>query len=160
MKAIQATALAFLFCLPMACKGGEASHSSDADAFTATEWVYLDGESSLSARITKTAYNSKKITVEMVFQNNGDAMVHFPLDGVIVEVDGINVVAKGFLGASMEKDIDLLPGTAKPRKYGFHTLEFGAGAPHPGSYTMTVRNIMDHQNELIGKDLVIPFEVR
>jgi len=125
-----------------------------------TERVYLDGETSLSGQIIKASFNSKKFTLEVVFQNSGTEMVHFPLHGVTMEVNGINVAAKGYPGASMEGDIDLLPNQAKPKRYGFHTLEFGAGAPVPGHYNLTISQIMDANDKEIGTDLVIPFEVK
>lgn len=159
MKLIKITALALLCCLPLSCKSGSGSLGSESAAMSRSERIFVDGEQSLSGQVIKATYNSKKISVEMLFQNNGDQMVHFPLDGITMMVGDVNVTAKGFLGASMEKDIDLMPSQAKPRKYGFHTVEFGAGAPGPGTYEVKVTGIMDASNNLVGKDLVIPFTI-
>jgi hypothetical protein len=149
--------LLLILCCSTSCQSEGASGSSSSPC-TSTR-VYVDEEDSLSAQINRAWCDRKKISIEILFQNNGAEPVQFPLEGLTVEVGGRSVVGRGTLGASMESEIVLEPYQAKPRRYVFATIAFGAGEPKPGKYVLRVAGIKDGEGELIDRDLMVPFEI-
>lgn len=149
--------LALLAVVPLSCKGSGGGGGGSTKAGIRSDRVELGQNDSLSAEVIRGEWNSKKLWLEIVFQNNGGETVNFQLSQISVDLGGKTIPAKGFLGASMESDIDLLPSQVKTKKYGFHHLEFGVAGPTPGTYNLSVRGV--RRGGAAAGDLVVPFTV-
>ena len=84
--------LLLILCCSTSCQSEGASGSSSSPC-TSTR-VYVDEEDSLSAQINRAWCDRKKISIEILFQNNGAEPVQFPLEGLTVEVGGRSVVGE------------------------------------------------------------------